>query len=1255
MVASTAAAPYLDVIDGVVARPSAPFALSALVASVDALTWSGPPTVDALAEQPVAYRSREAMSLVGGRLTRAYDALATHLDAAPDGADADRYAPLFLKGFIARGAHEMALFVGDEGAADTWAKRRGCAREATLYGPLDANPLRSLAAPPTLGAGALPASLPGLLPFAAKVEPVKVLADACRIDLGATGPLPGSRLVVVDVLSERAQTAGFAVTSGSAALLRVGERNVLTRGFEAGGGDVTRLAAVALSPGKTRVVLHVAQRSDSNDVELDVWGEDGASLPLSAPMVGEAAPGVPTGARVVELDRGAVASADPDEIAAISAGLLALGEARRAEHLLESLPQSSVPAAVPSLALGLLMARATVLADDLPDTKQLARVRGLLTSLLERAPGAWEATLLQALAEEQRRGPGDGPAAALTLLGVSAPAGSAPFIDPPEIGALRASSDPYKAESPAPGPGQLDPMIMAYVALLADREGLRDVSREAYRELVERAPGSPLAAWVDRVVVERLGDDGVRAACAGGLDRSALDCFDALEDKGDRDGALRELTRVRRLRGADAYRDVELSSLLRAGKIDEAKALYNALPPGKRALLTVPAALAARDPQSAEAAALLQRDRALAIDSPSSLSNVAWLLASRADVAKDLEKKGEELVTLDRKEPFLPGAAVAVLQRDERYDLDPTGVLHFVIYDLRRVTGTTDVEQGAQSWGPMIEGRDRSRVLRRRIHKRDGRVIEPEAAAHAAQAHADLSQLEQGDYVEQIMEGFALPSEMGQLVVDTPDLLPDRTSVRKATVTVSVPRALPLAFWSHKLLGRAEERVDGENLVRTFTVENAAPRRFEDGAPRYEQGVGVSFGTLAWSDIAKSLDENYRSLDDGGDPYITAWTKAAVGDEKRPAEQVNRIVVAAGKSLRVSSGGGLSDVAAQFGGGEQRETARGMIELGQGSRSWVIFRALRELGISAEIAVAETEPWTSDAAFPPHVGRFRYPLVRARIDNADVWIDADVDGPPLPAGRISPELRGREALLRDGSRVVVEAAAGETGDRVDFKLVLDEHGDAKGTVDVVLHGRTAQSLALALETVVGSDRQEMLRGVVLGWLPWADVEEVTLSSEEGSWQVELNAKIRISGYARPEGRAGKTLVLPGLEPVHWVFPGKVSSTLAAIYASRATRESALTIDAPLQYELRRRVELPATAIIERSPAPVKVKGDNLVASRSGRYEGAVVEEQFSLSLPTGAVPAARYAAFLGDVRTIDDGFMAGTRLRIGGSAPKGKP
>ena len=62
-----------------------------------------------------------------------------------------------------------------------------------------------------------------------------------------------------------------------------------------------------------------------------------------------------------------------------------------------------------------------------------------------------------------------------------------------------------------------------------------------------------------------------------------------------------------------------------------------------------------------------------------------------------------------------------------------------------------------------------------------------------------------------------------------------------------------------------------------------------------------------------------------------------------------------------------------------------------------------------------------------------------------MWIDADVSGPPLPAGRISPELRGRAVLFADGTMKPTPTMSLEKErDEVDLRLTVDDKGDAKG-------------------------------------------------------------------------------------------------------------------------------------------------------------------------------------------------------------------
>jgi hypothetical protein len=146
--------------------------------------------------------------------------------------------------------------------------------------------------------------------------------------------------------------------------------------------------------------------------------------------------------------------------------------------------------------------------------------------------------------------------------------------------------------------------------------------------------------------------------------------------------------------------------------------------------------------------------------------------------------------------------------------------------------------------------------------------------------------------------------------------------------------------------------------------------------------------------------------------------------------------------------------------------------------------------------------------------------------------------------------------------------------------------------------------------------------------------------------VALRATIAVHGFGRPEGRDGKTWVLAGLEPVHVVYPNPGVGTLGASYASRAARQNALSIESALQYHFHRRIELPPGATVTRAPAELDVTDPNVSARRHLVHKGQVVEEDFALNLPTGTVAASRYKAFLEKVQAIDDGFMAGTRLKV---------
>jgi hypothetical protein len=223
---------------------------------------------------------------------------------------------------------------------------------------------------------------------------------------------------------------------------------------------------------------------------------------------------------------------------------------------------------------------------------------------------------------------------------------------------------------------------------------------------------------------------------------------------------------------------------------------------------------------------------------------------------------------------------------------------------------------------------------------------------------------------------------------------------------------------------------------------------------------------------------------------------------------------------------------------------------------------------------------------------------------------------------------------------------------VDVRLALDEKGAARGTFAIVLRGRDAQQLAEALLKIVGAERQRALREVVLAWLPWANVDDVQLASSEGSWQVSLRADVSVNGYAQVDGAAG-TWLLPGMDSLHWVWPHARATSLAAMFAVRAARESALAVSRAVQYHVHRRVELPKGGAVARVPGPLSVRTKLIEASRkievtpgSGSTAAPVIEEDFVLGVTTGTVPVADYDAFAATAHAADDGFLASLRVTV---------
>ncbi|HEY1960259.1 MAG TPA: hypothetical protein VGH28_31835 [Polyangiaceae bacterium] len=1170
--------------------------VAALLASLDAVAEGGADVLrDVSTHTAILDRTKDGKPVL--------DALATDFGLASDP---------FAKGILAQTLAERAEQMGDAPSAERWRLASGCARDVTVVGPVDWTRIASVREGGPLAAFDAPLAAtyaePG--PFGAKTGPLTVSGRTCDHSVASFGTRHGVHDVVVDADVPEDEDIGVMLRADRAATLRVGGKLAIDRASELGTDDVVRFARVHVGRGRVRIVARVA----SGDFGFAVLDAHGDPLKLHAPTAGE------RGTSAATSVKGASPSDLPEpgndaERTLFAAASLAAGDAHAAERMLAArVREDSAPPEVL-----LLYTRALDAVRDIDAIHRAERERAACDKLLEKSKGAWEANIAHAELAGVRKGASEAKLEALHDLD----------------------------EQRKNGKASTSPLLDAFEAALAGREGLHERARTALERARTSLAGTRLFRDVERVAEDRSAEDRVAFECATvpGSERGTLGCYFALRDVGKLGEAGAELARVRKVLGApNGYAAFALRDALVRNDASAARAAEAVLLPGERTLSGIVATAPKRD--------RALRDRILAAatdaeDSPNALPSL--LLSLGEDPAAEFEGVAARLAAEDRKSPKLAGAATAILAHTERYDVGDDGLVRYVYFDVRRVSGTTDIEENAAAPPPNVAGRGTMKVLRRRIHKRDGRVLEPERNPGAAQSHAELAQLEQGDIVEALYEGISIPSETGDIGIDTPDLLPERTAVATATIQLTMPTSLKPALWVHPILGKASESVSGDKRTLTWQLKDHNARRLEEGVPRTEREVGIVMGTTTWSTVARALKETLLSLADH-DQEVAAW--AAQTAAKHPAksrELVDAIVAGAGHAVREASGSIIAD----FGFGFDRAsttTARTILVNHEGSRTWLIARALSDLGVPVDVGVSESEPYSADPSYPASMSRFSHPLAVAHVEGQDVWIDADVSGPPLPAGRISPELRGRSVLFADGTiKPAPSMSLEKERDEVDLRLVVDEKGDAKGELTVLLRGRAAQQISEAMLRLVGFERERALFGIALGWVPFANVDKVALSSTEGSWQIALRANISVPGYAQPVAavqKEAKSWLLPGLDPIHHVFPRSSVSTVAATYAGQSARENALSIRQAVQYHVHRRVELPKGSTVLKSPGPTDVQSANLEGKRAMTVAANVVEDDFALSVTTGTVAPSRYGEFVDSARKVDDSFLASTRVKL---------
>ncbi len=1017
----------------------------------------------------------------------------------------------------------------------------------------------------------------------------------CELSLAWPSARTGSRRVQGSYDVSRAGTLRVAWLATNAAVLRVNRRSVSERAFSAGPGSTLNVVRAPVSAGRLEVEVNAWMGTPSDRVAVFAWVDD---QPLAASDSGSGSGS--SEATVGPVFSVAATSCANDACLATHAGALMFrGDARAVQALLADRVTEARPT---NPALALSYVRALRRSRDLPKAEMLRTAGGLVADVITSESRSWEGVATNAAITAETKGGPEGCRAALAGTNVDRLS-----KDGRALVAMIGSSCWLTS-------GQSGRARLAIDGILKETAVFRVADAQAF-------PRAPIEQeW---------------AVCAA---RGKEACANFRRDSGRLAEARQSLEDERLRKGAPqvfAAQLAEIDCLLKKENGSD-RALFD----GER---SVALGSCLGNPAASEAMP----------DVPRSLLTVA-----RRDLPVPFEGLAEKVLA---KSKVVQGDATVVLEHQERYAV-AGGILGFEIFDLRRLGGTTDIEQNAQADVPAVDGLVSHRVVRRRIFKRDGRVIEPNHTPNATQAGADLVQLETGDSVESIVIGAAVPDARGYLAFDTPDLLTERTQVEHVRIEIKAPETFTMH--AHRLLGLPREvllgkpRCSRRDLLRgsncwavrgekatVYEAHKLGPRNIEWRGLLLDRPVSVLATSDTWRGVGSRLASALVALDDSGDAEVrNLVSTAGARNAKTKLEAVRALVKYVGDRLRVASPWLLADSGFVRTEGAFQQSARSMLLAREGSRTWVVHRALRELGIASEVLVVEPESVSEDKDPIVHPGRFTHPLLLATIDGKSVFIDSDVSGAPLPVGQVSPELVGRPMLHTDGridtlSRELVKIDR----DEVYLKLRLAANGDATGDVVVQVGGPGAQELDEALLRLVGEPRAYLMRSLVQAWVPGADLLRVD-AAREGERMV-VRASVSVPRYAEREGNSMR-LRLPGLAPFHRSHPVS-ASTLTRTYGARSDRTSALVIRDAIQYHLVREVELPAGFDIGNHVDDEEIREASLVATRHTKRVLQAVNDEFLFELRPDVVPPKQYAAFLALARRIDESFLASVVLAPG--------
>ncbi|MCL2012315.1 MAG: hypothetical protein FWG75_05975 [Cystobacterineae bacterium] len=553
---------------------------------------------------------------------------------------------------------------------------------------------------------------------------------------------------------------------------------------------------------------------------------------------------------------------------------------------------------------------------------------------------------------------------------------------------------------------------------------------------------------------------------------------------------------------------------------------------------------------------------------------------------------------------------------DTAYILDASAMRFFE--DGSMVERTHIIEKAFSQRGVMqaaeVEIPPGAILLKLRTLKADGSILEPESIEH--KNSISMPSVEPGDMVEVeylnaqpsrglLRPGFSSPAFFFQ-VPFKPNSWSTLTVVAPKTFKVQVDAqgqpTRPLQLRGEELVFSHEEK----NLP-AFEVAPHSPPLQTEWLPFISVGANIGYEDFVHAAADNGLEAGRASFE-----VEQFARKAAAGQQG----------IAAVEAIYNAVHSQIVD------GGSMQISAAATVGNDRGSRFWLLYAALKSLGMDVRVAAALSIFSNPKPMLFPPPNNLGYWCLRVKLKNhPPVWLDASTRF--LPFGSLPEYVDKHSAYVLPEIGAPLERVslpeAVPSLHNFKLNLQLDEKGNLSGEGEETHTGFMAARLSESFGKLPEEQRQFKIQDNLSEQFAGVSVENIEIVPVKAPGEAfVIRYQLKAQGFARTSDN--NTWVLPSISPLQ---------KLGQRYATVGFRTTTLFIPSPENLKIQLNLTLPENVEVTE---PIESKQilspwGSFVRQETAHKNTLVLEERFQLA--QGRIPPENYEQFVGFAGEVD--------------------